>query len=448
MNQAFLLIPFLNIFFVNVSFTQTKQDEYNKLVEYVNCKYAIDYIDLNKSEIKNFNYKNDFEKYKKAFNDNVKSYPDIYIGFNKKFQNSTSVYHALKQSAKGFRKAEVLWQFIENKKKGFSSDWTKEQMIDYLILLSDKMKVTGQEVNFKTILNITTNQIKKDLKKQISENLFDANQEIVNETSATKITEIKSEKTKLKTELESKTNEKDLPTNQEQGKRAPKTPDTNKGKSKFPSVMIIIFSALTVVGYFGYIKRESIKNLLNRRKSKYTNLRISDLIDYQKRCTELELENIQLRDFEQENAQLRTINKKLQQRIRELEGQKLPKAEPEKKQPTTNCIPVAKEEKQLSIKATFLYADAIINDEFHRTNEQPNADTVFELELTPNVRTASFHIYIKAYPRVIKNPDFLDGCEKLKISPKPQYLEVEKGVAAQDDFGKWKVTKKAIIKFL
>jgi hypothetical protein len=60
---------------------------------------------------------------------------------------------------------------------------------------------------------------------------------------------------------------------------------------------------------------------------------------------------------------------------------------------------------------------------------------------------ANFGIYTGAYKRVLKNPDFVDGCDKQRINPMAQTLETENGETAQDNYGKWQITKKAKIKF-
>lgn len=102
---------------------------------------------------------------------------------------------------------------------------------------------------------------------------------------------------------------------------------------------------------------------------------------------------------------------------------------------------------QATINVSTLYADSIIDGFFNRIVEKPNEDTVYEIVKTSNNK-GTFSIYTDAYKRIIKNPDFADGCDKQRINPTPQTLEIEDGETSQDSFGKWQVSKKAKIKFI
>jgi hypothetical protein len=95
------------------------------------------------------------------------------------------------------------------------------------------------------------------------------------------------------------------------------------------------------------------------------------------------------------------------------------------------------------------YADSIIDGKFNRVTDQANDDTVFELQLPrADSRNAEFTIYENAKRRALKNPDFIDGCEKQRINPNPVDLQVENGVATLQDNGKWQITQKAKVKFV
>ena len=93
------------------------------------------------------------------------------------------------------------------------------------------------------------------------------------------------------------------------------------------------------------------------------------------------------------------------------------------------------------------YADSIIEGVFNSIVEIPNEDTVFKIVKT-SANKATFSIYPDAYKRIIKNPDFADGCDKQRINPMPKTLKIENGETSQDNFGKWQITKKAKIKFV
>jgi hypothetical protein len=86
-----------------------------------------------------------------------------------------------------------------------------------------------------------------------------------------------------------------------------------------------------------------------------------------------------------------------------------------------------------------LYADSISNGYFNRVTQSPNDDTVYELELE-NPSNARFTIYEKAHSRVIKRPEFIDGCDKQILGSSK--VEVTRG-RVQEQGGKWKVINKA-----
>jgi hypothetical protein len=91
--------------------------------------------------------------------------------------------------------------------------------------------------------------------------------------------------------------------------------------------------------------------------------------------------------------------------------------------------------------ATTLYADSIFDDFFNKTSEMPNEDTVFELHL-PNAQNATFTIYLPAKRRIIANPAFLEGCEKQVLINGQDVKVIDEGTAQQQANGKWKIIKK------
>jgi hypothetical protein len=93
-----------------------------------------------------------------------------------------------------------------------------------------------------------------------------------------------------------------------------------------------------------------------------------------------------------------------------------------------------------------LYADAIIDDKFHRVQETADdSETNFELKLNhANDATAKVVVYQGAYRRILANLSFLDGCEKQLLSHNYSDLSdismLTEGVAQKDSDGKWRIT--------
>lgn len=95
------------------------------------------------------------------------------------------------------------------------------------------------------------------------------------------------------------------------------------------------------------------------------------------------------------------------------------------------------------------FADSIVENHFNKISDSANDDTVFELYLKKATdRTAEFSIYENAKRRVLKNADFIDGCDKQKINSNPVDLQIEKGTTVLQDNGKWQITSKAKVKFI
>jgi len=94
----------------------------------------------------------------------------------------------------------------------------------------------------------------------------------------------------------------------------------------------------------------------------------------------------------------------------------------------------------------FRYADSIHSEGyFNHVTEQPNEDTVFELELENFGTVAKFTVLESKHDKVIRRPEFLNGCEKQVIGN--SRLEVTPGKAQLQD-GKWFVTTKANVNIL
>ncbi|GHT46409.1 hypothetical protein AGMMS49965_23950 [Bacteroidia bacterium] len=95
--------------------------------------------------------------------------------------------------------------------------------------------------------------------------------------------------------------------------------------------------------------------------------------------------------------------------------------------------------------SNLLYAKSINHGYFNAVFEHPNDDTIYKLEKSDEL-TANFTIYKEAYGTVLECPDLIEGCDKQNWRGKDQSLQIEEGTATLQD-GKWKVTKKANVKF-
>jgi hypothetical protein len=95
------------------------------------------------------------------------------------------------------------------------------------------------------------------------------------------------------------------------------------------------------------------------------------------------------------------------------------------------------------------YAKNIDNGKFRTVTDKTSDDTVYTLLLKePDSRTAEFTIESVCHKRIIKCPDFIDGCDIERISDNPVALEVEKGSAVKQDDDRWLIKKKAKVKFV
>lgn len=86
-----------------------------------------------------------------------------------------------------------------------------------------------------------------------------------------------------------------------------------------------------------------------------------------------------------------------------------------------------------------LYADFINDNYFNKVTDKPTEDTVFELHIQKN--NADFTIFPDATPRIIHNPAFLEGCEKQVIGNTSVEVK-ENGRAQIQPDGKWSIVKK------
>jgi hypothetical protein len=372
---------------------------YEKLVDYANCKYTAVYIEYfrgNKDEAKNI----------KEYDSNIKD----------KISNC-DIDNPLK--------FDVLSELLKN--NGWK--WTDSVISAKINKLKDKYDENSTD-------NILIGRLKLD------DNLITIYNKA--KTKYNKPDDISKTINQLQRELKRKYLSPE-PQGNENDNREPE-PD-NDGNGNSGTVIVVIIFVFALAGFICYRRRERIKKHFNSSQSygaKETHDQYSQS-EFENRQLIEELikelrdlktnDNIRNRQSEQKIGELEQRIRELEQRIVETTDSSQQTDAPVKDSPVLPDVDI-------------LYADAITNGVFHRVSEGPNEDTVFELRGTPSARKMQFSIYQGACKRVIKNPDFVDGCDKQRISAQPQNLEVEPGEAVQDDFGKWKIIRKAKIKFV
>ncbi|MDR2146277.1 MAG: hypothetical protein LBE91_07460 [Tannerella sp.] len=208
--------------------------------------------------------------------------------------------------------------------------------------------------------------------------------------------------------------------------------ETNDGR--FPNIAFYILCGFAVVLLILLILLKiSAQKLISEKESSINKLKQNRERELWKRN---DLEN-KVDALSAENESLREENQKLKSTIYLMQHQNVSH---EIKEQSVTPPP--------SYPQTF-YADSIIEGKFNKITNQANVDTVFELLLKKaDDRNAEFTIYENAKRRVLKNADFIDGCEKQRINSNPVDLQVENGIATLQDNGKWQITQKAKIKFI
>lgn len=404
------------------------QAEYEKWVDYVNCKYTVAFIDKkiaqNSGEI-NDKYKNNYTKNKSKL--------DV-SSFDKAVK-----YKEIKNVIGSFLKALLLSEYINDKKNSLQPDWDKKQIINSLINLpSDQPSAQGN--GFKGYLTKTTNSLEKDLQNQISDSFFIAKEQ-----------QVKGEQPKQ--EMVEQTTPDVKQTFDNATKTIAEKP-AKSGKSFF--VWAMWFCIITLLIALIYYFRNEVKKWVAKifdSKVKNENKFPEEIEEkVPASVSELEIENKRLlqniEQWETKNAVLRTENQRLKNKIFELE-QQVKEIENKEQHIIEPTIPKIESKTEISEirKSNKLYAANIIDGIFNKVTEQPNDYSVFELTLLSQ-STASFSIYHNAYRRVLAAPEFIEGCDKQILSDTPSNLDIEMGEAQYNNSGKWQVTKKAKIKFI
>lgn len=94
---------------------------------------------------------------------------------------------------------------------------------------------------------------------------------------------------------------------------------------------------------------------------------------------------------------------------------------------------------QRATHSFILYSGSISENSFKRVSEIPNENTIYELHLQ-NANTATFTLYEQAKQLVCKHPEFLEGCNKQVLSNQNVRIDNE-GAAQRQAEGSWKIIR-------
>jgi hypothetical protein len=133
-----------------------KHPEYEKLVNYVNCRYIVAFIDK-KIEQQSTEIN---DKYKSEYTDIHR--PKLYVN---SYKNAPD-YKEIKIAVGKYQKAEMLAGIINDKKSKFNESWTNDEIISALITLpTDKPSEKGG--GFDGYLREVVTLLGNDLKQQL-----------------------------------------------------------------------------------------------------------------------------------------------------------------------------------------------------------------------------------------------------------------------------------------
>jgi len=392
---------------------------YGKWVDYINCRYAIAYID--KKNKGNKDFQDDFKNQKRVWNKNVKSYLDIYTKIG-----SASPFDRIKKKAvREYRaNAKILWETIDKKKLDFSKNWNRDQIIENLIALPKDKPSAGN--SFDHFLRSEKTELKKFLNANLPKQINEGNRQRQNMKEGTVL---KNEEDIHKEEMSiipKDTSKKTV--GNILSKDIPRGNVDNESKEGVEKSFLWFWIWVVVIVGIAVWQRKWLKKYILSFATTKVNKNTDEVSkNLRKELDEIKEENKKLTNRINE---LERKNEKLLQENIEL-GIKI-----ENYQYKTKSV-IAPSQTSIST----LYSDVIIDGFFNQLRETPNEDTIFELYLQ-NSQTATFTLHSIAYKRVIANPSFLEGCDK-QVLNNAQNVKIEsEGTAQRQTNGKWKIIKK------
>ncbi|NCB09407.1 MAG: hypothetical protein EOM73_14745, partial [Bacteroidia bacterium] len=144
--------------------------------------------------------------------------------------------------------------------------------------------------------------------------------------------------------------------------------------------------------------------------------------------------------------------KELEKRLAEIVEQENIAIKKKKEEENPDLHKESDETKENKIEGNYTtigYADVILDGKLKTKyiSSEPREDTVFEILKDEN-GNIKLGIWKGAEKRALKNPDFLDGTEKMKINNKPTQINVELGDLQKDDEGGYRLIKKPVVKLI
>jgi Skp family chaperone for outer membrane proteins len=407
-----------------VSFAQNiDKTVYIKLVDYVNCKYMVAYVDANLSK----------DEQQRALADKLKALKNCSLNNLQNIPDFKIITQALRPDAEGSITPQARAAKINKLKNKSISDLNDDAIVE--LILSEFNDVTQDH----RLLWRCREGIKTDLEEYVNN---------INSNGA-----------------ESITNERRIGEDIDNKHTASKSNGSWSGW-----LLIIIIGAILSFLVYKYPEKffetakkiiehtikfirnviSSLKNAKTSLDSKKSNAN-SDMEESEKELRsyvrKLEKENNKLvQDNIAYEAKIKLYEQEIErykQKIRAYEQKTIDEQMFEVAGTAKNeqKVVIPETNKTTETSASVLYSDAIIDGYFNRLRGTPNEDSVFELR-RQSAQTVSFTVYPGAYPRVIANPSFLEGCDK-QVLNNAQNVKIEsEGSAQRGADGKWKIIKK------
>lgn len=404
----------------DVSAPELSQEQFNDLVDYVNCYYVDKYLRKNKFQGSSCAPKSFGEQ------KNVEELKGFVQG------QKTAISKNIKEEV------TVLIDSINSKKKSYGKVHTKDEMVALLTRLSDYAP-KAEPRKYSGIENDTL------LQKQLSDCLSDFSQPV---TSKKTIDEESAKENQTKNVRISRSQVDTASTDNAADESGEDKSSTAKNDNSLWWLFLIIGVVAGAAGVIGWRKLFVGSDPHHSSKSDKTFQQIlkKDNHELQQKLEKYQDENRQLeskyRRMKQERDDYWRENIDLGEQIEDLKSKIVRRdVQPAEQEPEAERIPLTTPSPAFS-DGSILYANAIIDETLIGVSDTPGDDTCFQLNLT-DASTATLTVHPAAAQRIIANPAFLEGCDKQVLANASTMKVEETGVAKKrSDNGKWEVVTK------